>query len=314
MHFIKGKLVNQLPADGQGFAVSPFRGRAQYISGQPQRISHKQFRKIWAGLQWPLPTEKMEGIDRSKKAFVALVEQAVADIHAGKMKKVVTARRYRMTQQDIAPNELFLEICEQYRNCFCSMVYLPGAGLWLGASPEVLVQQQGAETRTFSLAGTISKNGEQFTDKERQEQLLVTKYIADILKQEVDAVAVGATRTIAAGAIRHLRTIIKFSSRELPVLKAAQLLHPTPAIAGLPKKEAQQFILRQEGFPRALYSGFIGPVHPQKTSLWVNLRCMQFHGRYVVFYAGCGITAQSQPEKEWLETERKMDILRHLLA
>jgi isochorismate synthase len=89
-----------------------------------------------------------------------------------------------------------------------------------------------------------------------------------------------------------------------------KLLHPTSAVCGMPKDAALQFINETEAHERSYFSGFLGPIHKAgKTNLFVNLRCCQFFEGAVAFYAGAGITEDSNPEKEWEETEMKCDVL-----
>lgn len=90
----------------------------------------------------------------------------------------------------------------------------------------------------------------------------------------------------------------------------AYKLHPTPAICGMPAKQALEFLVREEGHSRSLYGGFLGRMNDQgKTDLYVNLRCMQIGRDALLLYAGAGITADSDPDTEWLETEEKLKIV-----
>ena len=89
-----------------------------------------------------------------------------------------------------------------------------------------------------------------------------------------------------------------------------ELLHPTSAVCGMPKEPSKQFIMENEGFDRGYFSGFLGPVHVGKeTNIFVNLRCMKLLPQQAILYAGAGIIANSIPEKEWNETEIKMQTL-----
>jgi isochorismate synthase len=45
----------------------------------------------------------------------------------------------------------------------------------------------------------------------------------------------------------------------------------------------------------------------------VNLRTVEINGTKAIFYAGCGITEDSDPEKEWLETQMKCQTLQRVL-
>jgi isochorismate synthase len=93
------------------------------------------------------------------------------------------------------------------------------------------------------------------------------------------------------------------------------LLHPTSAVCGLPKEPATVFIRQQEGYDRSYYSGFLGPVQVDGEShIFVNLRCMQLFEDTALLYAGAGITADSEPDKEWQETKLKMDTMREIIV
>jgi isochorismate synthase len=94
-----------------------------------------------------------------------------------------------------------------------------------------------------------------------------------------------------------------------------QLLHPTSAVCGMPKEESLAFILMNEGYNREFYSGFLGQVNfRDETHIFVNLRCMQIFDTSAYLYAGGGITAHSQPQKEWQETIYKMQTLLNVLS
>ena len=93
----------------------------------------------------------------------------------------------------------------------------------------------------------------------------------------------------------------------------AQNLHPSPAICGMPTEKARHLITEIENHDRAFYTGYFGPISNERTDLYVNLRCMQWHKDYLEIYVGGGITAESDPEKEWQETCDKMQTMLQLL-
>jgi isochorismate synthase len=94
-----------------------------------------------------------------------------------------------------------------------------------------------------------------------------------------------------------------------------ELLHPTSAVCGMPRQASLDFIKENEGFDRKLYSGYLGPVNLLgETNLFVNLRCMSLSQKQAVIYAGAGVTADSNPEKEWQETELKCETLLNILS
>ena len=117
------------------------------------------------------------------------------------------------------------------------------------------------------------------------------------------------------GDLEHLKNEISIEKTNgISWQLLAKKLHPTPAVCGVPFRFAQQYILDNENFDRKYYSGYLGPVNMAgETNLYVNLRCMQATKKSLLLYAGCGITALSNPENEWEETNAKLSLLQQLL-
>ena len=125
-------------------------------------------------------------------------------------------------------------------------------------------------------------------------------------------------KTVVAGNILHLNTefIVDMKATNFPQLGSVMLalLHPTSAVCGMPLDRAFQFLIEHEGYDREFYSGYLGPINFQnQTNLYVNLRCLQLLEKEAIVYAGAGITQDSDPEKEWEETELKMNTLLQVL-
>ena len=92
-------------------------------------------------------------------------------------------------------------------------------------------------------------------------------------------------------------------------------LHPTPAVCGVPITKAQTFIHEHEGYERKYYTGFLGEYGINDTTdLFVNLRCMEINEKAINIYVGCGITAESNPTNEYIETENKSLTMRNILV
>ena len=192
-----------------------------------------------------------------------------------------------------------------------AMVYLANFNgeTWIGASPEKLVQIDDNELTTVALASTkaVSENRD-WTEKEYKEHQLVVDYIYSYLKEfEPNK---GETKTITLGEIQHLKT--KFSAQlkeEHNIEEICNLLHPTPAVCGMPKEKAHQFILENEGYDRRFYTGYFGVISKDYTEVYVNLRCAQVFAQKLAVYVGGGLLAESDAEKEWQETEWKSKAL-----
>lgn len=252
-----------------------------------------------------------------KADFKMQVQNIVTHIKQKKYSKIVAARLKQIHKpKTFDPLDFFYRLCTTYPNVFISLVYTPSAGIWMGATPEVLLEYSNKKFTTYSLAGTKNNSKSLWGEKEIQEQKFVTTSIVKSIKKVTGHTPyLSAIRTIRAGNLFHLRNTITLPA-STPDLwpKLAQQLHPTPAVAGLPVKDAIAYIANQEPNPRLYYSGFLGLVNTNRQiKLFVNLRCMNVLRKKINLYSGCGVTSLSDPNAEWLETENKLDTLLKVL-
>lgn len=262
--------------------------------------------------------------------YTELVRTGVEAIEAQEVVKVVTSRAARRPlPPDFNPLLAFEELSEKYPRAFVSLVSAPGVGTWLGATPEILAEVTADGTfHTMALAATQPLTAE-FTprtaiwrQKEIEEQALVARYIVSCFKQlRLREYHETGPRTVIAGQLLHLRTDFEVNLKQVPFPNLGtdmlRLLHPTSAVGGMPKAAAMQFIQAHEGYDRAYYSGFLGPVNvsaPGVARLYVNLRCLQLRPDEAVLYAGTGLTVDSDPEREWQETELKLQTVAAVLS
>ncbi|NLR91278.1 chorismate-binding protein [Flammeovirga agarivorans] len=264
----------------------------------------------------------------SKEHFVNIVGESVKAMQNEEFLKVVLSRTKEAgLKDDFSPIDFFHRLSEAYPTAFISMCYIPNVGLWMGASPETLISvDENGIFRTVALAGTQASNGihprdASWKSKEIEEQALVSRYIINCFKKiRLREFEEKGPRTVAAAHLLHLKTDFKVDTKatNFPQLGTVMLdlLHPTSAVCGMPKDIATQFILDNEHYNRSIYSGYIGPIGLENSQhLFVNLRCLQLFTDHALLYAGAGITSDSDPEKEWKETELKMDtMLKHLNA
>lgn len=217
-----------------------------------------------------------------------------------------------------SPAIAFYEACCRYIHSYVYLCHTPETGTWLGSTPEIILSGVGRDWHTVALAGTQSlingKLPEEWDAKNRKEQ----QYVAAYVRKKLQSFGVQPAETgpypAYAGALSHLKTDFRFTLPDNKRLgDLLKLLHPTPAVCGLPKKKAYRFIWDHEGCDRRYYSGFIGKLDPNgNTDLYVNLRCMNIHKQTVTLYAGGGLLASSELEDEWQETEVKMQTMFNL--
>jgi isochorismate synthase len=263
--------------------------------------------------------------------YTALVQQGVAAIEARTVGKVVSSRAARRPLPlGFDPLAAFQALSERYERAFVSLVSVPGVGTWLGASPEVLAEVTAdGHFHTMALAGTqpllpeVRPQEAIWRQKEIEEQALVSRYIVNCFKQlRLREYQETGPRTTVAGQLLHLRTDFEVDLKNVPAPASLgtdmlRLLHPTSAVGGMPKVAALEFLARHEGYDRAYYSGFLGPVNvaaPGVSRLFVNLRCLQLRAGEAILYAGTGLTVDSDPAREWQETEYKMRTVAAVLS
>ena len=262
--------------------------------------------------------------------YARLVRAGVAAIAARQVQKVVSSRAARRPlPPGFDPLTAFSSLCLKYDRAFVSLVSVPGVGTWLGATPEVLAEVTAdGHFHTMALAGTqpllpgLRPREAIWRQKEIEEQALVARYIVNCFKQlRLRDYHETGPRTVAAGQLLHLRTDFAVDLRNVPSAASLgtdmlRLLHPTSAVGGMPKASALSFLQQHEGYDRAYYSGFLGPVNvaaPGIARLYVNLRCLQVRPTEAILYAGTGLTIDSDPAREWQETELKLQTVGAIL-
>jgi isochorismate synthase len=262
-----------------------------------------------------------------KSNFKDLVSLAIDKITQGEFHKVVPARLREIHLEDqFNVFSKFIKLCATHPKAFVSLFHLPEKGLWIGASPELLIKISDNKIfNTSALAGTQS--GENITNlsevawtqKEIEEQAFVSRYIINCFKKiRLREFEENGPKTVKAGGLVHLRTDYQVNLEEVnfPQLGSVmlKLLHPTSAVCGMPKDAASIFLKNNEKIDREFFGGYLGPVNiGAKTNLYVNLRCAKVMTGRAILYAGAGVTRDSDPEKEWKETELKMKSIQDVL-
>lgn len=251
------------------------------------------------------------------------IENTISEIKNTKLAKVIVSRLIPVTRKSESLGEIYMQLLLQTPNAFVYLVNLPAngdgvpkAGLWMGATPEVLLRSEGKTLETVSLAGTQSRrddNDYSWHTKEIEEQAFVSRYLLDVFyKFNIHPYTTQGPETLESGKVAHLATSFRFAAKKLDARLGDFLaeLHPTPAVCGYPKPKAAKFIPNIEKHDRRYYTGYLGPWRLNgDVGLFVNLRCMEILPKQYILYSGGGITARSVPEDEWEETNKKATTL-----
>lgn len=247
--------------------------------------------------------------DTTQEEYDAGFGEIVSCIRNGELEKCVLAR-VKVYDGMVRVGELFKLLNRAYPDAMVFMFHTPESGAWIGASPEILLDFNGARCRSMALAGTRPLHEfAMWSKKNIHEHEVVRRYMHSLLSQYADNVKVGNPKILEAGPVEHLVSRVTFEVKDPDPARLrtiAEALSPTPALSGYPKRKAIETIGRVENFERGFYGGFFGPcLENGNLTLFVNLRSMRVaYGRYCIF-AGGGIMGDSDAAEEWAETERK---------
>ncbi len=318
----------------QGFVFAPFNDSEKTILLKKE----EEFSTSYLTKKNSLIRIELNDDVSDKEIHINLINKGISNIKKGVFDKVVLSRKLDVKTTTNAL-DLFLRLIGTYDNAFCYLWYHPKVGMWLGATPEILLRLENNRLTTMSLAGTLPYAEEEkpnWSFKELEEQKMVTNFICDALNDKVTNLSLSETISIKAGNLWHLRTKISGLLLSNKLKDVLDVLHPTPAVCGLPKNESKKFILENENYDRQFYTGFLGELNVKEeiqrssrtknqenqaykaiktvSEFYVNLRCMQLTDDKATLYIGGGITKDSISDKEWQETVNKSKTMLKILA
>jgi len=255
-----------------------------------------------------------------QEGYRSVVERGLDLVEAGELRKLVLAVRQQLQlAQPLDPLRLLAQLRErQPGSCRFLWQRADGPAL-LGASPERLLTVRQGQLRSDALAGTapVGPNADQLlhSDKDRREHELVVEAITAVLQQS------GLTprrprhpRLARHGQLMHLHTPITAALGDQQPLAVAAALHPTPAVAGLPRREAMAALRSLELFERGYYAAPIGWIDSEgDTELRVAIRSGSLQGRRLELTAGAGLVPGSAVERELAEVALKLGVLQQQL-
>lgn len=302
------KLEQPVVLEKDEILIHSFLGDEIYVLKNPIEISSEKFQLKDEAVEEALvvtdKTDYLSSFDKMKKV-----------LDDGSFQKLILSRIKKVTTEKTGL-EIFNLLNSVYKNTFNYIFSSSETGVWIGATPELLLKAEKDLVSTVSLAGTKPNDGfSEWTQKEREEQKFVTDFILDAFqKNKISDTISSKTYTAKAGPVEHLKTDLqgKIDSAE-QIYSLLKSLHPTPATCGIPQTLAKNKIVEVEMHQRKFYTGFIGINSNDIKYYFVNLRCMKLQKENAFLFVGGGITASSIAEREWTETERKAETLEKVL-
>ena len=299
---------------GEGFKIVPF----DISSNHGTKIIYKQLNASELLTECPEKGDSLlPGISEdstSRSEYMQSIGLCIEELQAKKLDKVVLSKVITKTHNIQSWGKFFNKLCDSYPDAFKFIFYSEETGAWIGASPEILGSYDNSTFTTMALAGTrkCGTPGD-WPGKDIREQGYVAQYIADTIHRTGLDFTMSGRFTKQAGGVEHLCNLFSLQCTSRQAQDLIEKLHPTPALAGLPKQKAIELIRKAEHHDREYYGGYIGPFSPDEFHYFVNLRSMQFDNDKCRIFVGGGIVSDSVPESEWLETEAKSKTLLSLL-
>jgi isochorismate synthase len=290
----------------QVFVLNPWMGKPEMLSGK----IHSELAAIeGAFLEIELPEQDFEFTETQASEWRIMIEEAIELFERGELQKVVLSRSEMVEfHRDIW--SAFKRAVEQNLQAFVYIVYHPLHGLWFGATPELLLKGREGEFETVALAGTLTPEQSEWSNKEERENSVTDEFVREMIDGcGGKNVKIGGREELQSGQLRHLVVRYFFHLDEGVDQYLLRELHPTPAVGGQPRNRALQFIEEHEKHRRGLYTGWIGVMGANQMEVYVNLRCARIFKSSAILYAGAGINSASNWQLEWKETSEKMNVI-----
>jgi len=283
----------------------------------------------WGPRAAPSPRVPFTRAETERAGWDAAVQDALDAISEGRVSKVVLARTLDLiTERHLDPIEVVHRLWQENRgsNVF---YFEPDEGCAIaGAAPETVTAVSGGRFHATAVAGTVARGDTPREQKKLAKRLLASEkegaehrialddMVARLgpLAENIEAQPEPHVLTLAR--LQHLETEI---SARLPegtsALTVLEALHPTPAVCGVPRDAALEFLHEEEPFERGWYAGPVGWFDLDGNGVFVPaLRCAVVQDLRWRLFAGAGIVEGSDPGLEWDETSIKFEPMLRALA
>lgn len=273
---------------------------------------------------WPLPPEPMPLTPQAETQFKAAVATSLGHITRHRLQKIVLAHAFDvMRPEPFQPLPSLGRLRQRYPDCYVFSVGNGSGQCFIGASPERLLSVTQGKLVTDALAGSAPRGHSPRADRQLALQLLQSpkeqgehRLVVEFLAQQLTELGLQPTYPKAPtlrrlSNIQHLHTPIQARvANGTHPLHLVDALHPTPAVAGVPTLDACEQIHAAEAFDRGLYAAPLGWVAANGDSEFiVGIRSALIHHNWARLYAGAGIVAGSNPDREWAEIQLKFRAL-----
>ncbi len=251
-----------------------------------------------------------------REYFVKLVERGKDYIEEGEVYQIVLSREYRI-RSDLSPFEAYIRLRKLNPSPY--MFLLEFDRSLVGSSPETMGRVEGRVFKVNPIAGTARRI--RGAEKEVAERLLSDEkeiaehvMLVDLARNDVRKVSkAGTVRVSRFMDVVEYESVVHIESEVIGELKAdathfdaMKAAFPAGTVTGAPKLRAIELIDDLERTKRGVYAGAVGYFSSTISDLAIAIRMIEFRNSVCRIRAGAGIVADSDPEREFLETENKI--------
>lgn len=263
------------------------------------------------------PELKEPGETTPKEKYISAVEEVIRRLKRRGGGKTVIARTIAGKFRNIPnPLEILEEMMPRFRTSLCFVFADNNGGYWLAATPELLYSGRRGTLKTRALAGTRRVGDPApWSEKNIAEHQMVCRDIEDRLANLGIQITGKEQHNMPYADIEHLATEYTVQYENYPNFdEISRTLHPTPAVGGFPRETALADIAELEPITRGYYGGLIDFYDYEGRNSYVILRCIHIKNNRWCLYTGSGITADSDSEEEYRETQAKAAPLLEILS
>ena len=283
----------------------------------------QEIQEILRGASVPLETFENNSlekrIDIKPEEWKALVTKVAHELKEETLKKVVLARESRLVFRNrISTEQVLNSLLNEQHDSFI-FAFEQESDCFIGATPERLVKKENEHIFSACLAGSIARGKNEEEDLELGDSLLNDsknltehQYVVDMIQDAMEETCAEVIipdnpRLFKLKNIQHLYTpVVGKANQATSLLTLVERLHPTPALGGLPKKEAIEKIREVEELDRGLYGSPVGWFdYHGNGDFAVSIRSGLIQGNEASIFAGCGVVQDSIAELEFEETNIK---------
>ena len=254
----------------------------------------------------------------NKEQWKKQVIESKKEMAKREIQKIVLCRKIKhLYSRSIDHIKYFNNLRESFSTSY-QIYYKNKMHVFLSFTPETLYRIDSDKLEIDCIAGTIKKSEvesearnsrELFKkdQKELEEHRIVCQSVEEILKgHEIVPQYEFKERILSLKHVEHMHSKISTTLTRNKEIDILEDLHPTPAVGGRPKSKALELIKEIEKNNRALYAAPIGFFNSKKSEFAVGIRSALINDNQMFLYGGCGIVKDSDPDKEWIETQTKM--------